>query len=504
MRIVVLGGGFGGVATARHLERVLRKRADVELTLVSRENFFVITPLLFEACSGRLELRHCAQPIRAALRWARFIEATVESVDAVRQSVRAVAPEAAPTICRTTTSSSRSARPPTTALIPGSPHAFTFKTMADALVLRNHVIERFERADAAADAATRRGLPDSRRDRRRPRRRRAARRAHGVCRRCAAFLSAASGERRCASVCSRPARASCRRSTPSWRPTATRVLERRGADIRVSTPVRSSSLGVCTCETRLSRPARSCSRRASCPTPSRAPFPSCTTSAAGSRSTRRCGATAIRTCGRWATARRSRDRMGGPTPRSPSTPSARDAARAQHRGGRRRPRAVALRVPIARHDGLPRPYSRRRARVRRSTHGLPRLVDPTDLLPVSDAALGPPTAHRPRLDRRALLPAGHHEGRLAGGAGAGEPGAPIGGEIPGESSVVAASRTPVGTLESAGRRLSADAANVRLEPLGVAREITEPTLGDLVRVWTSARFPGASDHLQIMRGQIPQ
>ena len=65
MRIVVLGGGFGGVATVRHLERSVGRRPDVEITLVSRENFFMITPLLFEACSGRLELRHCAQPIRA-------------------------------------------------------------------------------------------------------------------------------------------------------------------------------------------------------------------------------------------------------------------------------------------------------------------------------------------------------------------------------------------------------------------------------------------------------
>ena len=57
MRIVVLGGGFGGVATVRHLERVLRRHTDVEITLVSRENFFVLTPLLFEACSGSRRLR---------------------------------------------------------------------------------------------------------------------------------------------------------------------------------------------------------------------------------------------------------------------------------------------------------------------------------------------------------------------------------------------------------------------------------------------------------------
>jgi NADH:ubiquinone reductase (H+-translocating) len=114
MRIVVLGGGFGGVTTVRHLERVLRRHKNVEITLVSRENFFMLTPLLFEACSGMLELRHCAQPIRAALQRARFIEATVESVDLERQLVRAVAPEGGRTACPTTIWWSRLARRRTT------------------------------------------------------------------------------------------------------------------------------------------------------------------------------------------------------------------------------------------------------------------------------------------------------------------------------------------------------------------------------------------------------
>jgi NADH dehydrogenase len=156
MRIVVLGGGFGGVVTVRHLERLLRRRTDVEITLVSRENFFVLTPLLFEACSGRLELRHCAQPIRAALRRARFIEARVESVDVERQRVRAMAHEGPAydvpydhlVVALGAATNDR--------LIPGSSSALTFKTMADALVLRNHLIGQFERADAASDATKRR------------------------------------------------------------------------------------------------------------------------------------------------------------------------------------------------------------------------------------------------------------------------------------------------------------------------------------------------------------
>jgi NADH dehydrogenase len=157
MRIVVVGGGFGGVLAARHLERLLRRRPDIEITLVSRENFFVLTPLLFEACSGRLELRHCAQPIRAAVRRTRFIEATVSSVDVDAHLVRAVSPDGSSyalpydhvVVALGASTNDR--------LIPGSANALTFKTMADALVLRNRLIGCFERADAAAHPAKRRG-----------------------------------------------------------------------------------------------------------------------------------------------------------------------------------------------------------------------------------------------------------------------------------------------------------------------------------------------------------
>ncbi|HET9300361.1 MAG TPA: NAD(P)/FAD-dependent oxidoreductase, partial [Candidatus Polarisedimenticolaceae bacterium] len=155
MRVLVLGGGFAGVLTMRHLERLTRSRPDVELTLVSRENFFILTPLLFEACTGRLELRHCAQPIRAALRRSRFVEARVEAVDVERRSVRAVDGEGGihdlsydQLVVALGASTNEK-------LIPGSSHAFTFKTMADALVLRNHIIEQLERADVEPDSGKR-------------------------------------------------------------------------------------------------------------------------------------------------------------------------------------------------------------------------------------------------------------------------------------------------------------------------------------------------------------
>jgi len=156
VRIVVIGGGFGGVTAARQLERLCRAHTGIELTLVSRENFFVLTPLLFEACSGRLELRHCAQPIRPALRSTRFVEATIEQVDVEGRVVRAVTPDGGVAELPYDQLVVALGAETNEALIPGSDTALTFKSMGDALLLRNRVIEQFERADAASDPALRR------------------------------------------------------------------------------------------------------------------------------------------------------------------------------------------------------------------------------------------------------------------------------------------------------------------------------------------------------------
>jgi NADH dehydrogenase len=145
-RIVVLGGGFGGVYTARHLEGLCKRRQDVEIVLVSRENFLLMTPLLFEVCSGALDLRHCSFPIRAFLRSTRFVEATVQAIDLERRVVRLIAGSESGELAYDQLVLALGGRTNRT-MIPGSEHAFTFKTLADGLVLRNHIIERFERAD---------------------------------------------------------------------------------------------------------------------------------------------------------------------------------------------------------------------------------------------------------------------------------------------------------------------------------------------------------------------
>jgi NADH dehydrogenase len=149
-RILILGGGFGGVYTARHLERLFKRRSDVEIVLISRENFLVMTPLLFEVCSGTLDLRHCSFPIRAFLRRTRFGEATVLDIDLERRLVHVTAhgrAEELPYDHLVLALGSMTNRQ----MIPGSDHAFTFKTLADAFLLRNHIIDCFERADVETD-----------------------------------------------------------------------------------------------------------------------------------------------------------------------------------------------------------------------------------------------------------------------------------------------------------------------------------------------------------------
>jgi NADH:ubiquinone reductase (H+-translocating) len=149
-RIVILGGGFGGVYTARHLERLCKRRPDVEIVLVSRDNFLLMTPLLFEVCSGTLDVRHCSFPIRAFLRTTRFVEAAVEGIELGRRVVRLATPGERGELAYDQLVLALGART-NREMIPGSEHAFTFKTLADGLMLRNHVIERFERADVETD-----------------------------------------------------------------------------------------------------------------------------------------------------------------------------------------------------------------------------------------------------------------------------------------------------------------------------------------------------------------
>src|ERR1700740_3669031 len=125
-RVLILGGDFGGVYTARHLERLCKGRPDVEIVLVSRDNFLVMTPLLFEVCSGTLDLRHCSLPIRAFLRTTRFVEATVQGIDVDRRVVHVAAGGQSDELAYDHLVLALGAMT-NQKMIPGSENAFTFK-----------------------------------------------------------------------------------------------------------------------------------------------------------------------------------------------------------------------------------------------------------------------------------------------------------------------------------------------------------------------------------------
>jgi NADH dehydrogenase len=149
-RVLVLGGGFAGVETARQLERLVRRRDDVEVWLVSRENFSLFTPLLPEVCSGMLEARHCVTALRALLRrpssWA--ITAEVDRIDLDAKQVTVLGGDG--DLHRLNFDSLVIALGGETATfgIKGiAEYAVGMKTLADAFALRNRIIEVLERAD---------------------------------------------------------------------------------------------------------------------------------------------------------------------------------------------------------------------------------------------------------------------------------------------------------------------------------------------------------------------
>lgn len=86
-RIVILGGGFSGVKTARRLERLFWRDPSVQITLVSNVNYMLFTPMLTEVTASGIEPRHIAPTLRAFFHRARVIRGEVEDVDLARQVV---------------------------------------------------------------------------------------------------------------------------------------------------------------------------------------------------------------------------------------------------------------------------------------------------------------------------------------------------------------------------------------------------------------------------------
>ena len=86
-RILVLGGGFAGVECCLKLESYFRANSEIEITLVSEDNFILFTPMLPQVASGTIETRHIVTPIRTLIKKIKFYEGKIKYVDPHGKSV---------------------------------------------------------------------------------------------------------------------------------------------------------------------------------------------------------------------------------------------------------------------------------------------------------------------------------------------------------------------------------------------------------------------------------
>jgi NADH dehydrogenase len=162
-RILILGGGFGGVYTALTLEKILKrelKRGEVQIGLVSRDNYLTFQPMLPEVVSGSIGILDTITPIRRLCPRTDLYTRAIEEIDLGRRRV---------TLASGVGSRQLQLEYDHLVIALGnvtsfagqqglSEHALPFKYLGDALALRNHVIHALEEADIERDPKARQGL----------------------------------------------------------------------------------------------------------------------------------------------------------------------------------------------------------------------------------------------------------------------------------------------------------------------------------------------------------
>jgi len=153
--VVIAGGGFGGAAAARELERVMPKQS-ARLQMVNETNFALYTPFLPEAAAGTLEPRHVVTPLRDILKRTYLRLGSVVGHDPEAKTVQ-LAPHHGPAETLPYDQLLLSLGSVSRVLpVPGlAEYAVGFKSLADAIYLRNHVIETLEEANATEDPGRR-------------------------------------------------------------------------------------------------------------------------------------------------------------------------------------------------------------------------------------------------------------------------------------------------------------------------------------------------------------
>ena len=151
-----MGGGFAGIKILQQLQKEFQDNIDIDITIVSRDNFFLFTPMLPEVAASAIETRHILTPIRSFCKRARFYEANIDSINLETNEV-AISYNIGKD-SNTLNDKIKVLKYDYLILALGgetnffgiesaSKNAFTMKTIGDALLLRNHVINMLEQAD---------------------------------------------------------------------------------------------------------------------------------------------------------------------------------------------------------------------------------------------------------------------------------------------------------------------------------------------------------------------
>ena len=159
-RVLVVGGGFGGIYAALRLEKLLKRCNGIEATLITRDNYFLFTPMLHEVAAGELEINTIINPLRKLLRRVKTFIGTVNAIDTEKRLVFA-----------THGFDGHGHELPYDHLIlalgsetnffnlPGvQEFAVTMKSLNDAIELRNRVITHLEEANSECAAGEREPL----------------------------------------------------------------------------------------------------------------------------------------------------------------------------------------------------------------------------------------------------------------------------------------------------------------------------------------------------------
>ncbi|MGW3102956.1 NAD(P)/FAD-dependent oxidoreductase [Streptomyces sp. NPDC001100] len=163
-RILVVGGGYVGMYTARRLQKKLKReirRGQVEITVVSPDPYMTYQPFLPEAAAGSISPRHVVVPLRRVLDRCRVVIGEATAIDHAKRTatLSTLATEEEGTGTEELSYDELVLAPGSivrTLPIPGlAEHGIGFKTVEEAIGLRNHVIEQLDIASSTRDPAIR-------------------------------------------------------------------------------------------------------------------------------------------------------------------------------------------------------------------------------------------------------------------------------------------------------------------------------------------------------------